>query len=278
MPTPRLTITHEARSLQPGELVVLIIESDTALSTIAVTAFDRTERVQPLPPSEDRPHAWLALVGIDLDVRPSTHRISVSATALTGTAAATHTLAVSAKSFPTRKLTVDPGFVNPPATVTARIQKEAVILNALWKGTAGPNPATDLAFVAPVPHKANSAFGTRSVFNGQPRSPHGGADFLSPAGAPIKAPAPGTVVLADDLYYTGGTVVIDHGLGIISLFAHMSRMDAMVGTTVARGDVLGLVGATGRVTGAHLHWTVRVNGSRIDPLSLVAVLSGNQTR
>jgi murein DD-endopeptidase MepM/ murein hydrolase activator NlpD len=153
----------------------------------------------------------------------------------------------------------------------ARIELEAAELTELWKGLGGPDLTSELAFLAPVPHRANSAFGTRSVYNGQPRSPHGGADFLSPAGTPIVSPAAGKVVLAKDLYYTGGTVVVDHGLGIVSLFAHLSKISTAVGDVVARGDTVGLVGATGRVTGAHLHWTLRINGARVDPLSILAV-------
>ena len=123
-----------------------------------------------------------------------------------------------------------------------------------------------------MPQEANSAFGTRSIFNGQARSPHGGADFPSPAKTPVHSPNRGRVVLAKDLYYTGGTVVVDHGLGLVSLFAHLSRIDVSEGDLVAHGQVVGLVGATGRVTGAHLHWTLRLGGARVDPLSLLAVL------
>jgi murein DD-endopeptidase MepM/ murein hydrolase activator NlpD len=124
-----------------------------------------------------------------------------------------------------------------------------------------------------VPQPANSAFGTRSVFNGQPRNAHSGADFLSPAGTPVKAAGAGRVMLAKNLYYSGNTVIIDHGLGVFSLFAHLSRIDVAAGDTVTETQIVGLVGATGRVTGAHLHWTVRIAGARVDPLGVLAVLS-----
>jgi murein DD-endopeptidase MepM/ murein hydrolase activator NlpD len=123
-----------------------------------------------------------------------------------------------------------------------------------------------------VPHAANSAFGTRSIFNGEPRSAHGGADFRSPAGTPVRAPAGGRVLLARDLYYTGLTAMIDHGAGLISLFAHLSSIDVVPGAVVKPGEMLGKVGATGRVTGPHLHWTVRVSGARVDPLAVLHVL------
>ena len=130
----------------------------------------------------------------------------------------------------------------------------------------------------PVPDEANSSFGTRSIYNGEARSPHGGTDFLSPTGRPIKAPNAGRVVLAGQLYFTGGTVVIDHGLGVFSLFAHLSAVGVSEGDVVKTGDVVGEVGATGRVTGPHLHWTARVGGARVDPLSLLAVMGSAVAR
>jgi murein DD-endopeptidase MepM/ murein hydrolase activator NlpD len=123
-----------------------------------------------------------------------------------------------------------------------------------------------------VPGAANSSFGTRSVFNGEARNPHTGTDFLSPAGTPVRAPASGRVVVARDLFFTGNTVVIDHGSGVFSTLAHLSRIDVREGAPIARGDGVGLVGATGRVTGPHLHWSLRVGAARVDPLSALALL------
>jgi murein DD-endopeptidase MepM/ murein hydrolase activator NlpD len=145
-------------------------------------------------------------------------------------------------------------------------------LDQLWKASA-PSRLWDGGWVRPVPDPANSAFGKRSVFNGQPRSPHSGADFMSAAGTPVTAPNAGRIVLAGARYFAGDTVVIDHGLGVFSLFAHLSAIDVRVGDTVKGGDVIGRVGATGRVTGPHLHWAVRVNGARVDPLSLLWALA-----
>ena len=116
------------------------------------------------------------------------------------------------------------------------------------------------------------SFGTRSIFNGHPRQPHGGTDFISPTGTPIHAPNSGRVVVASELYFTGNTVVIDHGLGVFSMLAHLSVMDVHVGDSVIAGQIVGQVGATGRVTGPHLHWAVRVGGARVDPLAVLAIL------
>jgi murein DD-endopeptidase MepM/ murein hydrolase activator NlpD len=104
------------------------------------------------------------------------------------------------------------------------------------------------------------------------RNPHSGADFPSPAGTPIAAPSAGRVVLARDLYFSGNTVILDHGLGLFSLLAHMSVVDVREGDLVPSGKVVGNVGATGRVTGPHLHWAVRLNGARVDPMAVLALL------
>jgi murein DD-endopeptidase MepM/ murein hydrolase activator NlpD len=266
---PTLTVSHRARALQPGEVALLTITPSTPLTSVEVRAFGRVEQVRAMPGSPD---TWQVLLGLDLDVKPGKHDVSISASSPSGSVSVTYPIDIAAKTFPTRNLKVDPAFVNPPASAAARIARETAETTALWKGGAGPAPAGALTFIAPVPHAANSAFGTRSIFNGEPRNAHSGADFLSPAGTPIKAPARGRVVLAKDLYFSGGSVMVDHGLGIVSLFAHLSAISAKPGEDVEAGRVVGRVGATGRVTGAHLHWTLRVNGARVDPLSMLALL------
>jgi len=175
------------------------------------------------------------------------------------------------RAFPTRRLTVNPDLVNPPPEAQARIAEEARHLHELWAATA-PQRLWTRPFVRPVPDQANSAFGTRSVYNGEARSPHTGADFLSPAGTPILAPNAGRIVVARPLYFSGNTVVIDHGLGLFSMLAHLSAFEVHEGDRVAAGQRLGLVGATGRVTGPHLHWAVRASGARVDPLSVLSLL------
>ena len=219
------------------------------------------------PPQTPKPinqTTFSVLVGIDLAVAPGTYRIAIESSA-------TRTrfpLLVTARKFATRTLNVDPEFVNPPPSAVPRIQREAKELERIWQTSTSPK-LWQGGFVPPVPQPANSAFGTRTILNGELRSPHSGADFGSPTGTPIKAPNAGRVVLADSLYYTGNTIVIDHGLGLYSLFAHLSEVGVHVEDLVKTGDVIGAVGATGRVTGPHLHWSVRVNGARVDPVSLL---------
>jgi murein DD-endopeptidase MepM/ murein hydrolase activator NlpD len=161
--------------------------------------------------------------------------------------------------------------VNPAPPTVQRIISEAAELARLWEQSAQSRLWSG-AFVRPVPGRATGIFGSRSIFNGQARQPHGGADFLSPTGTPIQAPNRGRVVLARELYFTGNTVVIDHGLGVFSLLAHLSVIDVHAGESVTAGQIVGQVGATGRVTGPHLHWAVRIGQARVDPLAVLAIL------
>ena len=263
-PAP-IQISERSRSLQPGEIVVLSITVPETSDRVRVRAFDRDVAVYP-----DGDRAWRALVGIDLDVKPGTYPVTVTAAGATP-ARATYALVVKPRLFRTRRLTVNEAFVTPPPSEQERIDGDAALLAGVWNAPAGERLWT-APFVRPVPQEANSAFGTRSIFNGKPRNAHGGADFLSPAGTPIQAPNAGRVAVARNLYFSGNTVIIDHGLGLFSMLAHLSAIDVHEGDRVTTGQILGRVGATGRVTGPHLHWVVRASGARVDPLSLLALL------
>ena len=261
-----IQLASNARSIRQGEVVVFTATTPQPVDAMRARAFDRdlaTFRVDAT--------RWRALLGIDIDTKPGIYAVSFEATSAGHTMTATAELNITVGTFGKRVLKVDDSFVNPPEPAVARITREAAEIAQLWTESE-PRRLWELGFVRPVPGPANGAFGSRSIFNGQPRQPHGGADFLSPAGTPIQAPNSGRVVLARDLYFTGNTVVIDHGLGVFSLLAHLSVMDVHQGELVARGQTIGQVGATGRVTGPHLHWAVRMNGARVDPLAVLATI------
>jgi murein DD-endopeptidase MepM/ murein hydrolase activator NlpD len=264
---PQVTVVVTTRAQAPGEVVRVDVRSATPLAAVRVRAFGQVVQA-----ARDSLGEWHALVGIDLETAPGEYPVEVAASTPAGVELTeTQALAVDAKEFPTRTLRVDPRFVTPPARVRSRIEREAKRLGAIF---ATEEPASwPGAFAAPIEGAVVSGFGVRSVFNGEPRAPHGGADYASPAGTPVAAPAGGRIVLAGDLYYTGGTVVIAHGGGLYSLFAHLSRRDVTEGARVRQGEILGAVGATGRATGPHLHWTVRLHRARVDPLSLIAATS-----
>ena len=173
--------------------------------------------------------------------------------------AAVHAFTVEPKQWRTRRLTVARRFVTPPGSALPRIREETALLNALFRVTR-PEQSWSGAFTRPVDGVAVSGFGVRSVLNGQPRGPHNGADFAAGTGTPIHAPGAGVVAYAREFYYSGNTVILDHGLGLYSTMAHLSAFDVQEGARVERGALLGKVGATGRVTGPHLHWSVRLLG------------------
>ena len=265
----RLEVSHRARSLQPGEAVRVTATFSRPVSAVRARVFDRAVLFQPMG---DR-RTWKGLVGIDLDVAIQEHMLAIAGTAPDGaTVQARYPLNVESKAFATRRLTVAPEYVTPPDDVVERIQREAARTTQLFT-TQTPEQQWSGEFLRPVPGEATSAFGRRSVFNGEARSPHSGADFRAREGTPVQAPNAGTVVLAADLYFSGNCVILDHGLGLYSFFAHLSRIGVAEGDRVSAGDLLGHVGATGRVTGPHLHWTVRLNMARVDPLSLIDVLA-----
>jgi murein DD-endopeptidase MepM/ murein hydrolase activator NlpD len=263
---PALSIAVDSRSLQPGELAVVTVDTPGSAAAPRLRAFDRE-----VPVYADGDHRWRALVGIDLDTRPAAYPLVVES----GANREERMLQVEPKAFRTRRLTVDEGFVTPPDSVRERIDREAKLLEATWRSSA-PERLWGAGFRRPVPQPANSAFGTRSIFNGKPRNAHGGADFLSPGGTPVAAPASGRVAVARALYYSGNTVIIDHGLGVFSMLAHLSAIEVAERDPVAAGALVGKVGATGRVTGPHLHWAVRVGNARVDPLSVLAELGQRQ--
>jgi murein DD-endopeptidase MepM/ murein hydrolase activator NlpD len=264
-----LTVTTRAGAFVPGDVALVSIASTTSLTGVTGSAFGK-----PIAPWPAGAGQWQALVAINLETKPGTYDVSVQALRAGGerTSRAVK-LVVQAKQFETRRLTVDGQFVDPPQSEVSRIQREAARMAAIFAESSTPR-LWHGSFIVPVPGRATSSFGRLSVFNGEPRGRHQGADFTAATGTPVRAPNAGRIVLAEDLYFSGNAVIVDHGGGLYSLFAHMSRLGVMEGATVARGDLLGDSGATGRVTGPHLHWAVRLRDVSVDPLSLVKALEG----
>jgi hypothetical protein len=159
--------------------------------------------------------------------------------------------------------------VNPPPEIAARIAREQAEV-ARARERDDDRPDFDGAFDWPLTGRVSGVFGSQRVYNGTPKSPHSGLDVAAPKGTPLLAPAPGVITFArPDLYLTGGTVLLDHGHGLSSSFLHLSRIDVVVGQRVGRGQRIGLVGATGRATGPHMHWGLNWFDVRLDPLPLL---------
>jgi murein DD-endopeptidase MepM/ murein hydrolase activator NlpD len=264
-PTVGLTVRVAARTASPGDVSVLSVVASGPLEQARVDVFDH---LVPMWSTGDHLR-WLALIGVDVETRPGRYPVIVRGLSTTGEPTiARAALAVTSKVFGTRRLLVDPKFSEPPASEMLRIEREARRLAAVFSAASGER-YWNTPFEPPVAAPASSPFGVRSVFNDVLRSRHNGVDFASAAGAPVRAPGSGRVALVEALYFTGNTVIIDHGQGLYSLLAHLERALVRDGESLARGDVLGYVGATGRATGPHLHWSVRLQGARVDPLLLV---------
>lgn len=169
---------------------------------------------------------------------------------------------------PTQKLTVDRKYVSPPASEKARIERDREkVRKTLAASDSGKK--WELPFKRPVPGTVSSDFGLKRVFNGEPRSVHRGLDLRGPEGSPIYACADGRVALVDNLYYSGNTVYVDHGDGVFTAYLHMSQPKVEPGQIIRKGDLVGLVGSTGRVTGPHLHLSLIVQGQSVDPAPLL---------
>lgn len=212
--------------------------------------------------------AWRAVVGLPLALKPGRHKLEV--------ADSTVQFEVRPKEYQAQYLTItNKRQVEPNAEDLARIAHDSEAINRAF-GTWSDTLADELRFDRPATGPFSSAFGLRRFFNNQPRQPHAGLDIAAPEGTPITAPAAGTVIETGDYFFNGNTVFIDHGQGLITMYNHLSRIDVTNGTPVKRGQVIGAIGKTGRVTGAHLHWTVSLNNARVDPMLLLKASARTQ--
>lgn len=205
---------------------------------------------------------WQAVVGIPLGAQPGIHHLEVAAAKKTRRIPFT----VKDKQYATQRLTItDRRKVEPTPEDLARIEQENKKISAAlatWND-AGVIPA---GFSLPVVDgKPGNSFGMRRIFNGQARKPHSGMDISADSGAPVLSPAPGTVIMTGDYFFTGNSVFVDHGQGLITLYCHLEQIQVQPGQALERGDRIGKVGMTGRATGPHLHWGVSLNQVSVNP-------------
>jgi murein DD-endopeptidase MepM/ murein hydrolase activator NlpD len=217
-------------------------------------------------------NTWTTLLGVDLDTKPGDHKTDVVFTMEDGRLDKREAIVkVVAKKYPTTELKVDEKYVELSKADLARANRESKETEAIYAAVSSQVLWNEPFRIPIADDRTGTNFGHRRIFNGEPRAPHAGADLKATTGTPIHATNTGRVVLAKNLFFTGNTVILDHGLGIYSLYAHLSRIDVKRGDLVKNDQVLGLAGATGRVTGPHLHWGLRVQGARVDPFTLVGL-------
>ena len=250
------------RSLQPGEVLFVSLPDPSGVRR-AVVVFRDGEYVLTSA-------LRFAFVGLDLGLEPGSFPMTVTFEGTNGDREAVRRdIVVEAKEFPRKKLWVKESFAVPPKEVEERIRREAELVAWVY-AIITPRWLGDGAFIQPNEGKVFPNFGQRRIYNDAPRSTHAGVDIAAPQGDPIRAANAGKVVLASHLYLSGNAVIIDHGLGVFSFYGHMSKLLVKRGQAVGKGDIIGKCGTTGRSTGPHLHWAVRVFDSRVDPFSLLA--------
>ncbi|MBP8092120.1 MAG: peptidoglycan DD-metalloendopeptidase family protein [Giesbergeria sp.] len=210
--------------------------------------------------------AWTAVLGIALAEVPGPGQVTVQ---VAGEPERLLAFDIAPQRYAEQRLKVAPGTVDLSPENQARYERERDHQAGVVATFSTPVPA-QLAMQVPVPGRRSSSFGLRRVFNGQARNPHSGMDIAAPTGTPVAAPLPGRVIDTGDYFFNGNTVWLDHGGGLLSMSCHLSAIDVAVGDAVQTGQRIGAVGATGRVTGPHLHWGVMLNRTMVNPALFVA--------
>lgn len=255
---------------------------------VAIVGLPGTSRTPPKVTFQNKPvlvmagdqRGWVAVVGLPLDLAIQTQVLIVTEQQASSQskpeiqdkryrepqpASSEIKFEVKDKKYREQRITVNNSrHVNPLPDDMTRITRELELQNTAYRQFSA-NVPSNVVLDAPVKGPLSSPFGLKRFFNGEPRAPHSGLDFAVPTGTPVLAPAAGKVILTGDYFFNGNTVFLDHGQGLITMYCHLSVIDVKVRDALARGQVLGKVGATGRVTGAHLHWNVSLNDARVDP-------------
>lgn len=244
----------------PGGIAIVPLQGLS--SNTAPSAWYKGNRVMVLP-AKGTTYAnqskWIAVAGIPLSAKAAKKQhLRADATSFY--------FSLNEKEYKAQYLTIkNKRHVEPNPEDVKRWRREKAKMVAAYKSWSEPQ-LTDVKFELPAKGPFSSPFGLKRFFNKQPRNPHSGLDIAAPHGAPITAPAAGTVADTGNYFFNGNTVIIDHGRGLTTMYCHMSKIDVKIGDKVNTGDKLGEIGKTGRVTGPHLHWSVSLNNTRVDPI------------
>ena len=274
--TAGTTLRLSAPQASQGSLLLIEIRSTKPLAEVQG---EWSGRSVPIWQEAARESQRKGLLAVDLEKAPGEFELKLTGLTATGEKISCRAMvAVKKGLFATEKLQVGKEFVEPNPEQVKRANEERQKLRDIFD-RATPERLWDGNFRIPLDGvTTGSNFGKRRILNGNPGSPHGGMDLPGTTGTPVHAAQRGRVALAEELFFSGNTVVIDHGLGIYTFYGHLSEIDVKAGDTVETGAVLGKVGATGRVTGPHLHWGLTVERARVNPLLLVKLLSGPPVR
>ena len=251
----------------PGGVAVIPLDIKTIEPPI-VFFNDQQTLVVRYNNNKDKSLSWITIVGLPIITKPGLHKISVHAEQMHNKNFKINlekSFVVYDKHYPSEKLTIDPKLVSPPTdTDKIRAAKELKSMQKAYSYWSQQIP--NLKMQQPVKEaRKSSVFGLKRILNGKNRGYHSGLDLAAPIGTPVYAPSSGQIILTGNFFYTGNTIFIDHGKGLITSYFHLNTIDVAAGDVVAANQVIGSVGATGRVTGPHLHWSVSLNNARINP-------------
>ena len=267
---PRPTVTWAPARPVQGSLIVF--RARAARGDTSLVGLKALFAGEPLHFKRDSTGTFVAYGGVPVEARGSLELPLVLERSGEPTDSMVLRIPVVGAAFGKEEQSVDPSFTTPPdSALAARVAREAAAIREAWKETHHTPRLWTLPFARPRPSRITSVFGTGRDFNGTIQSRHLGVDFDGSVGSTIRAANAGVVTLVGDFYFSGNLVVISHGDGIATAYLHMSRVLVKVGDTVTRGQLIGLVGATGRVTGPHLHWIAKYGAISVNPMSLLAV-------
>jgi len=265
-----MKVFWEPSSVRPGAVVAVKVQVPREVA--AVDAVAGEERFPLLKTGDDE---YLALVGIGLNYEGAIYPLDVYMSSIRRSSP--YYLRADLKlieiDFGEQALSLPTGMVDLSRENLKRVQNDSGDLRAAL-AERFPERYWKQSFVMPVKGRTSTTFGVRRILNGQPRSPHSGTDIAAPRGTPVAAANSGVVTMVDDLYLTGWTVVVDHGWGVSTLYAHLDSVSARKGQLLKRGQTLGKVGSTGRATGPHLHFGAFVRGTKVDPVQLIEATAG----
>jgi murein DD-endopeptidase MepM/ murein hydrolase activator NlpD len=266
--TPLAQASLPLSSDVPGGVAVVPLGSTSTISAKPQTWLGE----QPVLVTSDH-EQWYAVVGLPLSMTPGSHELRVKV----GDETKTQYFTVNPKEYPEQRIILkDKGKVELSAADLARAEREIAAIHALehhWSAVQD----TDLGFIVPADGKLAGRFGLRRFFNGEPRAPHAGLDVAVAQGTPVMASAHGKVLAVGDYFFNGKTVFVDHGNGLITMYCHLERIDVQAGEAVDKGQMLGLSGKTGRATGPHLHWSVVLNGTMVNPALFITEKHPSET-
>lgn len=264
---PAIQVSFNPETVKQGAILLITVKAGPEIHTISGALLDKTIRFFRNPGRS----AYTALAGIDLNTDPKRYNLSLSLEDKSGGIIKKDVeIQVASADFRTQNLTLPKEKVDLDEETLKRVNLEKEEIDKIWDISTA-DPLWNGNFIKPVEGDIDDNFGFRRVINGEPRSPHTGVDIDAPEGTPVYAANEGRVVFTGDQFFSGKGLVIDHGLGLLTMYFHLSEIVATVGEDVKKGQIIARVGKTGRATGPHLHWGIRLNGARVNPASLIGL-------